>query len=427
VKGPIWLFWEGPRPAYLDLCLETIHRYHQDVRLLDRAAFDEIWDDDRDVPLKDIAVNHFSDFVRAWLLSRLGGLYLDIDCIVMRSLAPLLDAAEVHGFVGYREPLGYMSCNFMAARAGGRVIMEHYGRVTDRLQGARPLDWLDLASVPMDFAIAAAGENALLLPTRSVMPLAWNRSFDLARREDDINHDAWLEPDCWCYMLSNNTIGSDIRTRHLAYMPREALLADRSFLSYLLRRGLEHPPVNHGVSQTPEHLGGHEGLTQFDEGTFDYLVGHFGVKSFLDVGCGPGGMVCYALARGLTARGIEGDPHYARGSLFTIEHDFSMGPFNAGDYDLGWAVEFVEHVEQQYVPNFMATFMNCRHVFITAAVPGQPGYHHVNCQWSDYWIARFAEAGFEHDVEATVGVREHSNMQSRFTQQTGLVFTRTGV
>lgn len=423
---PIWLFWEGPRPAYIDLCIATVRRHHPDLHLLDRAGFEALWTDDRDIPLHDVGLNHVSDFVRAWLLSRHGGLYIDADCIMMRSCTPLLMAIEVHGFVGYREPQGYMSCNFMGARAGGAVIMKHYARVAARLRGPRPIAWLDLSSAPMNQAIEAAGRDALLLPTQSVMPLAWNDSADLARRRDDSAHAAHVEPDCRSYMLSNNTIRADVHTRHLAYMPAEVLLADRSFLGYLLRRALDRPMIDHGVPEDPPgaHLGGHEELTQFDEGAFDYLVGRFGARRFLDVGCGPGGMVCYAMSRGLDAHGVDGDPRYARRSPFITEHDFATGPLDAGEYDLGWSVEFVEHVDESHVPNFMATFAGCRHVFITAAVPGQPGHHHVNCKWGDYWIARFAAAGFEHDADATAGVRAHSSMQSGFTAQTGLVFTR---
>ncbi|HEY2358941.1 MAG TPA: glycosyltransferase [Phenylobacterium sp.] len=422
----IWMFWEGPRPAYVELGLESVQRHHPDVRLLDRAAFDALWTEDRDLPLDNLGLNHVSDYVRAYLLSRFGGLYLDADAVVMRSLKPLVAAAEVHGFVGYREPQGYMSCNFMASRPGDWVIMDYYRRVAARLRDPRPLAWLDLASVPMDIAIRDYGREALILPTSSVMPLAWNESQRLAVRRDDRDHEAHFSDRSWLWMLSNNTIRSDLRTRHLAYLPREALLADRSFLSFLLRRALDLPALNIGLAEAAPapHLGGHEELTQFDEGTFDWLANRFKAKTFLDIGCGPGGMAAYALARGLKARGVDGDPTCARGSPFITEHDFTAGPLDAGAHDFGWAVEFVEHVDEQYVPNFMATFARCRHVFITAAVPGQPGHHHVNCQKSDYWIARFTEAGFKYDPEATVGARQASTMSSRFTEQTGLVFSR---
>jgi hypothetical protein len=425
---PIWLFWEGPRPAYIDLCLQTIVRRYPDARLLDRAGFDALWVHDRDLPLDSLALNHQSDFIRAYLLAHHGGLYVDADCVALRDLSPLTEMARQHGFVGYREPQGYMSCNLMGARAGGAVIADHYRRVVTRLRQRTPLQWLDLASTPMNAAIAARGREALILPTQAVMPLPWNESEALAVRRDDSRHAALMVEDAWCYMLSNNTIRSDERTRLLSHMPAEHLLAERYFLSYLLRRGLDLPPLADAFvpEPTPEHLGGHEHKTQFDEGALDYLIARFGASSFLDVGCGPPGMVYYARSRGLHAMGVDGDPLYARDSPVIIEHDYARGPLDAGRYDLGWAVEFVEHVDEDYVPHFMATFGGCEHVFITAAVPGQPGHHHVNCQWGDYWIARFAEAGFVHDPDATAGVRAHSSMRSRFSEQTGLVFNRAG-
>jgi SAM-dependent methyltransferase len=424
---PIWMFWEGPRPGYIELCLDSVRRYHPDLRLLDRPAFDALWTEDRDLAIDGLGLNHVSDFVRAYLLSRFGGLYLDADVVMMRPLDPLLAAAEVHGFVGYREPQGYMSCNFMASRPGDWVIMDHYRRVAARLRDPRPLEWLDLASSPMEIAVRDYGVDALILPTSAIMPLAWNESHELAVRRDDAAHAQHCPDRSWVWMLSNNTIRSDLRTRHLYYLSQDALLQDRSFLGFLLRKALGRPQtaLRATASGAGGHLGGHENLTQFDEGAFDWLVEYTGARSFLDIGCGPGGMAAYALSRGLDAVGVDGDPSCAHGCPFIIEHDYTKGPLDAGRFDLGWAVEFVEHVDERYLANFMATLSGCKTVFITAAVPGQPGHHHVNCQWGDYWIARFAEAGFEHDRQATIDVRAASTMASRFTQNTGLVFRRT--
>jgi hypothetical protein len=424
----VWLYWQGPRPPYIDLCLRSVLAHHPQARILDRALFDELWLHDRDLDLDRLALNHQSDFIRAYLLRHYGGLYLDADCVVLRSLAPLLAVAAVHGFVGYREPQGHASCNFMAARAGDAVISDHYRRVCARLRDRRPLEWLDLASTPMGIALADYGANAVLLATRALMPIAWNESERLAIRRDDAGHEREFVADAWCYMLSNNTIKSDERTRVLAYMPAEHLIGARYALSWLLRRalGLDLAAASGAASveDPPAHLGGHEDKTQFDEGAFDYLRQRFGVERFLDVGCGPGGMVYYALSRGVQALGVDGDPTLARNSSVIVEHDYTDGPLDAGEFDLGWAVEFVEHVDECHVPNFMATLARCKAVFITAAAPGQPGHHHVNCQPGDYWIARFAAAGFDYDRDATLGVRAASTMRSRFTEQTGLVFTR---
>jgi SAM-dependent methyltransferase len=227
-------------------------------------------------------------------------------------------------------------------------------------------------------------------------------------------------------MLSNNTIRTRQFTRALGYMSELALVGDRSFLGFLFREalGLESPPA--ATRPVPPHLGGHEDVTQVDEGAFDYLVSRFGIRSMVDVGCGTGGMLHYARMRGIDATGIDGDPTVANEALGIVEHDYTTGPLDIGSFDLGWAVEFVEHVEERFLPNFMATLRGCRFVFLTAAVPGQPGHHHVNCRPSEYWIATFGESGLAFDPEATEGVKEHSTMGSGFTRNAGLVFARSG-
>src|SRR5205814_2343526 len=146
----IWMYWEGPQPAFISLCAQTVRAHNGNVVLLDRAGFDRLFTEDRDVEIDALALKHKSDFIRAYLLKRYGGLYVDADCIVMRDLAPVLDLSRQHGFVGYREPQGYMSCNFMASVAGGTVISEHYAQVCATLRSRRALQWLDLASVPMN-------------------------------------------------------------------------------------------------------------------------------------------------------------------------------------------------------------------------------------------------------------------------------------
>ena len=230
------MFWEGPCPAYIQLCLETARRHHPDVRLLDRAAFDDLWHEDRDIALDHLGLHHVADFARVYLLHHYGGLYVDADTVVTRSLTPLIEAAAVHGFIGYREPQGYVSNNFMAARAGDPVIADHYARIVARLRDHRPLDWLEIGSDMLDLAVRHHGGDALILPTRSIMPLAWHDSAQLAVNRTDDEHAAHFHTNCWVWMLSNNTIKGHPATQHLVDMDRDTLLSDPSFLGYLLRR-----------------------------------------------------------------------------------------------------------------------------------------------------------------------------------------------
>jgi hypothetical protein len=65
----------------------------------------------------------------------------------------------------------------------------------------------------------------------------------------------------------------------------------------------------------------------------------------------------------------------------TVFHDFSLGAPSEkldGFYDVAWSAEFLEHIDQEYLPNVMAAFQKAHLVFVTHGQPHQGGYHHVN-------------------------------------------------
>jgi len=178
-----------------------------------------------------------------------------------------------------------------------------------------------------------------------------------------------------------------------------------------------------------EHLGGHNGLTHLDEGALKWLKDHFNAQTYLDVGCGPGGMVQLAEQIGLEALGIDGDHTLARydESKFLI-HDFTTGPLDhlGKKYDIGWSVEFVEHVYQEYIPNYITSFQACKVFVMTYAPVGATGYHHVNCNTEEYWIETMSKYGFRYNPSLTVELRNHSTMgkkrKHQFLKRTGLLF-----
>ena len=195
---------------------------------------------------------------------------------------------------------------------------------------------------------------------------------------------------------------------------------------------MESGTVDQNISQAnqdslPSHLGGHLNKTHNDRGTLLYLIEKYQIKSFLDVGCGPGGMVRLAGMRDLFSLGIDGDwqvPKEPEAKI--LIHDFTTGPAPLDrEFDLGWSVEFLEHVDEQYQDNYMQAFARCKYVICTAAGPGAPGHHHVNCQPAEYWHDVFDKYGFEYDHETTLDIRmKKSNMQKPFMQRTGMFFVR---
>lgn len=191
----------------------------------------------------------------------------------------------------------------------------------------------------------------------------------------------------------------------------------------------ELPPVKAPIGH-PEglamHLGGHENETHLDDGALSYIMEKFNVKTMLDIGCGPGGMVELALDKGLDVQGVDGDDKVDRtekaSKVITI-HDFATGPWIPNrKFDLGWCVEFVEHVDVEFMPNFIETFKSCKYVAMTHALPGQPGHHHVNCKPFEYWLGVMEYNGFKVLIEGTNEMRKASTMKERYIRQQGYLF-----
>ena len=176
------------------------------------------------------------------------------------------------------------------------------------------------------------------------------------------------------------------------------------------------------------HLGGHQGKTHTDEGTLRWAINKLGIQSMLDVGCGPGGMVELANNLGVHAHGLDGDYTLKRydDTKFTI-HDFTNGPAPiSNNFDLAWSVEFVEHVYEKYIPNYVKAMQKCKYLIMTYAPVGHGGHHHVNENTQEYWIDTMSGYGFKYLEDATNEMRRHSTMgtkkKHRFLQRTGLLF-----
>lgn len=172
----------------------------------------------------------------------------------------------------------------------------------------------------------------------------------------------------------------------------------------------------------PPHLGGHDNETHLDSKVLDYMIKKYQIKSFLDVGCGPGGMCELAASKGLNVLGIDGD--------FTIErkqpcivHDYTLGKPQIDEYfDLAWSCEFLEHVEEQFMENYMDSFKKCKYVIATHAYPGQWGHHHVNCKDVLYWKQSFAKFGFKFSGVESLKIRDISSMKADHLRRSGCFF-----
>lgn len=174
----------------------------------------------------------------------------------------------------------------------------------------------------------------------------------------------------------------------------------------------------------PHHLSGHGFKSWVDDGALKTILENIKVKSFLDIGCGPGEMVHHAEKYGLEALGIDGDDSIIRKSENSfIIHDYCKNPYiPPKDYDLGWSVEFLEHVDKKFENNYFETFKKCKYVFVTHAPKNARGYNHVNLQDSLYWIELFKKNNFEYLENLTQLIRRSSTIEKDFIRKYGLFF-----
>ena len=173
-----------------------------------------------------------------------------------------------------------------------------------------------------------------------------------------------------------------------------------------------------------EHLGGHDNITHTDEGALLFLRDECGIKSVLDVGCGPGGQVLLARRLGMEAEGIDGDWRLKEAFPDVILHDYAHGQYTPPiRWDAAWCVELLEHLEEAWLGNLFATLRRCSLIVMTHALPGdERSHHHVNCRTGEYWDWQFATRGFQEAPGLTERVRRASTMKREFMRTTGKVY-----
>jgi hypothetical protein len=175
-------------------------------------------------------------------------------------------------------------------------------------------------------------------------------------------------------------------------------------------------------------LGGnlrHGDVNTFTPALWKFLIERYAVSSVLDVGCGEGHAVMQFRRFGVNAHGIDGlRANVARAVTPVALHDLLAGPYFM-PVDLVWSCEVAEHILADKVDNFLDTLTNGRVVAMTHALPGQEGYHHVNCQPAEYWIELMAKRGYVITPETNL-CRQIAAKEGypTFFQKSGLVFIR---
>lgn len=141
------------------------------------------------------------------------------------------------------------------------------------------------------------------------------------------------------------------------------------------------------------------GLSAFDRDNTTILFCIFAAygtpESYLDVGSGTGVMVNMAEKIGVQAvAGLDQLPRPNHPKLMQV--DLRQPIALSRQFELVTSIETAEHIEPEYADILVDTITHhaAKRIVFTAAMPGQIGHGHVNCQPMTYWREKFHHRGW---------------------------------
>jgi SAM-dependent methyltransferase len=130
------------------------------------------------------------------------------------------------------------------------------------------------------------------------------------------------------------------------------------------------------------------------------ILGLLDVRSVVDVGCGVGTWLHAFHDCGIAdIQGVDGE--YVDLSQLEVAgdkfhpHDLRRPLRLERQFDLVVSLEVAEHLAPEFASDFVESLTRLGPVVLfSAAIPFQNGTNHLNEQWPEYWVERFAKRGY---------------------------------
>lgn len=125
------------------------------------------------------------------------------------------------------------------------------------------------------------------------------------------------------------------------------------------------------------------------------VLADYDIDTVADIGCGRGWWGAAFADRGCTVTGVDG-AYVTDPVIPFVACDIATEQLPAiGPVDLAICLEVAEHVPQSAADDLVAGLCALSdRVLFSAAIPGQTGAGHINCQWPSFWSALFARHGY---------------------------------
>jgi hypothetical protein len=129
----VWTFWEGSRPAYIELCHDTLRKHvaEKDLHILDYEGVRK-WLPELDIDdpyWRSMMYAHQADIIRVKLLEKYGGTWIDADYICLNPFTPLLQTAGRGYLLYYKD--GHRPTNGILIARRDHPIISEWSRKLD--------------------------------------------------------------------------------------------------------------------------------------------------------------------------------------------------------------------------------------------------------------------------------------------------------
>jgi hypothetical protein len=237
----IWQYWEtvGDKPAFVD-DLHTIAKRNAGVEviLVTPESLDSYLPD---IPSQLSAISqlaHKADMIRAMLVQKHGGMWLDSDAIVLRPLQWILELLNGCEFVGFNDGgmladgRPWVRVNCFASRSGGKVISEWVRQQHAKFPRTE-YDWEEIGSALLHPICLQHRSTVKMLPFEAIAPVRWDQVSLFASHDVD---PSTILRDCYIVMLSNQSLKS--RAPWLRWLTANQIASGDYLLSAIMRRAM---------------------------------------------------------------------------------------------------------------------------------------------------------------------------------------------
>jgi len=108
-KPFLWFYWEdakNKRPVYIDICIDSIYKNCRNTFNIIHLNNNNINDylpelKYNKMDFSQLKIAQKVDFYRILLMYKYGGIYIDVDILVLKNLIPIIDKLKEYDYVGF--------------------------------------------------------------------------------------------------------------------------------------------------------------------------------------------------------------------------------------------------------------------------------------------------------------------------------------